>query len=82
MDEKRISNKILKSNDIGKRPRKRYNNTVEIDSRYILKVKNWERDYLYRKVWRRHLKEAKARLRPGAPYNKKNEKKTGNQQSV
>jgi hypothetical protein len=35
---------------------------VKIDSREILKVRNWKRESLDRQVWRRYLKEAKARL--------------------
>jgi hypothetical protein len=41
-------------------PRKRWINAVEIDSREILKVRNWKRESQDRQVWRRHLKEAKA----------------------
>jgi hypothetical protein len=58
---------------IGKRPvckaRKRWINAVEIDSREILKVRNWnwKRESLDRQVWRHYLKEAKVRLRAVAP---------------
>jgi hypothetical protein len=31
-----------------------------IDSREILKVRNWKREALDRQVWRHYLKEAKA----------------------
>jgi hypothetical protein len=68
---KRIPKRILESIFIGKRPvgkpRKRWINEVEIDSREILKVRNWKRESLDRQVWRRYLKEAKARLRAVAP---------------
>jgi hypothetical protein len=68
---KRIPKRILKSIFIGKRPvgepKKRWINAVEIDSREILKVRKWKRESLDRQVWRRHLKEAKARLRAVAP---------------
>jgi hypothetical protein len=64
MDEKRIPKRILESNIIGKRPvgkpRKIWVNAMEIDSREILKVRNWKRESPDREVWRRHLKEAKA----------------------
>jgi hypothetical protein len=40
--------------------RKRWVNAVEIDSREILKVRNWNREPLDRQVWRDHIKEAKA----------------------
>jgi hypothetical protein len=74
--ELRIVHNILtvnenKSNFIGKRhvgkPRKRWINAVEIDRKEILKVRNWKRESQHRQVWRRHLKEAKARLRAVAP---------------
>jgi hypothetical protein len=71
MDGKRIPERILESNFIGKRPvgkpRKSWINAVEIVSKEILKVKNWKRESQDRQVWRRHLKEAKARLRAVAP---------------
>jgi hypothetical protein len=71
MEGKRIPKRILESNFIGKRPvgkpRNRWINAVEIDSREILKVRNWKRESLDRQVWRRYLKEAKARLRAVAP---------------
>jgi hypothetical protein len=71
MEGKRIPKRILESNSFGKRPvgkpRKRWINAVEIDSREILKVRNWKRESLDRQVWRRYLKEAKARLRAVAP---------------
>jgi hypothetical protein len=71
MEGKRIPKRILESNFIGKRPvgkpRKRWINAVEIDSKEILKVKNWIREALDRQVWRRYLKEAKARLRAVVP---------------
>jgi hypothetical protein len=71
MEGKRIPKRILESIFIGKRPvgkpRKRWINAVEIDSREILKVRNGKREYLDRQVWRRYLKEAKARLRAVAP---------------
>jgi hypothetical protein len=71
MEGKRIPKRILESNFIGKRlvgkPRKRWINEVETDSREILKVRNWKRESQDRQVWRRHLKEAKARLRAVAP---------------
>jgi hypothetical protein len=71
MEGKRIPKRILESNFIRKRPvgkpRKRWINAVEIDSREILKVRNWKREAINRQVWRRHLKEAKARLRAVAP---------------
>jgi hypothetical protein len=67
MDEKRIPKRILESKIIGKRPvgkpKKRLVNAVGIDSREILKVRNWKRESLDRKVLRRHLMEAKARIR-------------------
>jgi hypothetical protein len=67
MEGKRIPQRILESIFIGKRPvgkpRQRWINAVEIDSREILKVRNWKRESLYWQVWRRYLKEAKARLR-------------------
>jgi hypothetical protein len=63
--------KILKSNTIGNtpvgKPKNRWVKAVEIDNREILKVRKWKREYLDRQVWRRHLKEAKARLRAVAP---------------
>jgi ribosomal protein L31E len=43
---------------------------VGIDSREILKVRSWKREYLDRQVWRRHLKEAKVRLRLVASQKK------------
>jgi hypothetical protein len=62
MDGKRILKSILESNFIGKRPidkpRKRWINAVEIDSKEILKVRNWKRESQDRQVWRCHLKEA------------------------
>jgi hypothetical protein len=71
MEGKRIPKRILESNFIGKwpvgKPRKRWINAVETDSRDILKVRNWKRESLDRKVRRRYLKEAKARLRAVAP---------------
>jgi hypothetical protein len=51
---------------VGK-PRKRLINAVEIDSREILKVRKWKRESLDKRVWRRYLKKAKARLRAVAP---------------
>jgi hypothetical protein len=67
MEGKRILKRILESIFIRKRPvgkpRKRWINAVEIDSREILKVRNWKRESLDRQVWRRYLKEAKTRLR-------------------
>jgi hypothetical protein len=75
MDEKRIPRRILERNTIGKRPignpRKRWINVVEIESRVILKVGSWKRESLERQVWKRHLKEAKARLRAALPKKKK-----------
>jgi hypothetical protein len=54
MDEKRIPRRILKSNTIGKRPignpKKRWVNVVEIESRVILKVGNWNRESPERQV--------------------------------
>jgi hypothetical protein len=74
MDEKRIPKRVLKSNITGKRPvgkqRKRWVNAVEIDSRVILKLRNWRGESLDRQIWRRHLKEAKARLRTVVPQKK------------
>jgi hypothetical protein len=71
MDRKRIPERILESNLIGKKPvgkpRKIWINAVEIDSKDILKVRNWKRESQDRQVWRRHLKEAKARLRAVVP---------------
>jgi aldehyde:ferredoxin oxidoreductase len=71
MEGKGIPKRILENNFIGKRPvgktRKRWINAVETDSREILKVRNWKRESLDRQVWRRYLKEAKARLRAVAP---------------
>jgi hypothetical protein len=71
MEWKRIPKRILESIFIGKRPagkpRKRWINAVEIGSREILKVRNWKRESLDRQIWRRYLKEAKARLRAVAP---------------
>jgi hypothetical protein len=71
LEGKCILKRILESNFIGKRPvgkpRKRWINAVEIDSREILKVRNWKRESLNRQVWRRYLKEAKARLWAVAP---------------
>jgi hypothetical protein len=71
MYEKRLQKRIMESNNIGKRsvekPRNRLVNVVEIDSREILKVRNWKRESIDRQVWRRHLKAAKARLRAVAP---------------
>jgi hypothetical protein len=71
MEGNRIPKRILESIFVGKRPvdkpRKRWINAVEIDSREILKVRNWEREYPERQVWRRYLKEAKVRLRAVAP---------------
>jgi hypothetical protein len=75
MERKRIPKRILESNIIGKRPvgkpRKSWVNSVEIDSREILKMRNWRRESLDKLVWRRHLKEAKARLRAVTQYKKK-----------
>jgi hypothetical protein len=73
MEGKRIPKRILESNIIGKRsvgkPRKGRVNAEEIDSREILRMRNWIREHLERQVlWRRHLKEAKARLRAVAPW--------------
>jgi hypothetical protein len=59
---------------VGK-PRNRWINAVEIDSKEILKVRNWKRESQDRQVWRRHLKEAKTRLRAVAPQKKKKKKK-------
>jgi hypothetical protein len=60
MEGKNIPKRILESNFIGKRPvgkpRKRWVNAVEIDSREILKVRNWKRESLDKRVWRRYLK--------------------------
>jgi hypothetical protein len=71
MDGKLIPKRILESNFIGKRPvakpRKRWINEVEVDSKEILKVRNWKRESQDRQVWRHHLKEAKARLQAVAP---------------
>jgi hypothetical protein len=71
MDGKSMPKRILESNFIGKRPvgkpRKRWINAVEIDSKEILKLRNWKRESEDRQVWRRHLKKAKARLRAVAP---------------
>jgi hypothetical protein len=57
MEGKRIPKRILESNFIGKRPvskpRKRWINAVEIESREILKVRNWKRESQDRQVWRR-----------------------------
>jgi hypothetical protein len=66
MDEKCIPKRILECNIIGKtpvgKPRKRWVNAVEIDNREILKVRNWKRESVDRKVWWHHLKEVKAQL--------------------
>jgi hypothetical protein len=35
---------------------------VEIDSREILKVRNWKRECQNKQIWRRHLKEVEALL--------------------
>jgi hypothetical protein len=71
MEGKRILKRILERHFIGKRPvgkpRERWINAVEIDSREILIVRNWKREALNRQVWRHYLKEAKARLRAVAP---------------
>jgi hypothetical protein len=79
MDGRRIPKWILESNFIGKRPvgkpRKRGINAVEIDSKEILKVRNWKRESQERQIWRRHLKEANTRLRAVAPQKKKQEGK-------
>jgi hypothetical protein len=65
MDEKRILKMTLKDNIIGERPvGKPIRRWV---NREVLKVKNWERESLDRKVWRRHLKETKARFEAVAP---------------
>jgi hypothetical protein len=65
------SKRILGSNIIGRRPvgkpRKRWVNAVELDSREIWEVRNWKRESLDRQVRRRHLKEAKFRLRAVVP---------------
>jgi hypothetical protein len=49
MDGKRILERILECNFIGKRPvgkpRERWINAVEIDSKEMLKVRNWKREY-------------------------------------
>jgi hypothetical protein len=54
MDEKLILKRILGSIIIGKRlvgnPTKRWVNAVEMDSREILKVRNWKRESLDRQV--------------------------------
>jgi hypothetical protein len=42
------------------------------NSREILEVRNWKRKSLDRQVWRRHLKEASARLRAAALQNNDN----------
>jgi hypothetical protein len=58
VDEKPILKRILESNIIGKRPvgkpRKRWVNAAEINSREILKVRNWKRESIDRQVWRLH----------------------------
>jgi hypothetical protein len=46
---------------------------VEIDCGESLKLRNWKTS-LDRQVLRRNLKEAKARLRAVAPYEKKKKK--------
>lgn len=70
-DGKRTPKRIPESNFIEKRPvgkqRKIWVNAVEIDSREILKLRNWKRESLERKIWRRHLKDTRARLRAVAP---------------
>jgi hypothetical protein len=71
MDEKRIPKRILDRNSIGKRPlgkpRRKWFNAVEIDSRENVKVRKWKTESLDRKVWRCNLKEAKDRFRAVAP---------------
>jgi hypothetical protein len=50
MHAQRIPKRVLKSNITGKKPigkpRKRWVNAVEIDSRVILRVRNWRRESL------------------------------------
>jgi hypothetical protein len=58
---------------VGK-PRKRWVNAVETDSRVILKVRNWRRESLDRQVWKRHLKEVKDRFRILVPQRKRKRK--------
>jgi hypothetical protein len=69
--KKRMRKRNMESNIIGKRPigkpRKRSVNAVEIDSKEILRVRNWKREFLGRRVRRRHFKKAKARLWAVAP---------------
>jgi hypothetical protein len=67
MEGKRIPKRILERIFVGKRPvdkpRKRWINAMETDSREIFKVRNSKRESLDRHVWRHYFKEAKARLR-------------------
>jgi hypothetical protein len=75
VDDKHMPKWILGSNAIGKRsvgkPRKRWVNAVDIDSREILEVRNRKRESLYMQIWRRQLKETKVRLWDVAPSKKK-----------
>jgi hypothetical protein len=71
MDGKCIIKITVEENIIGKRPvgkpRKRWVNAMETDSREILNARNWKREYLGRQVWRRHLKKVKAGLQVATP---------------
>jgi hypothetical protein len=68
--------RTLESNNNGKmsvgKPRKKWVNAVEIESRKILKVSNWKRESTEKQAWSRHLRKVRARLRVAAP-NKEEE---------
>jgi hypothetical protein len=59
MHTKKILENIIAKRPVGK-PRNRWVNSVKIDSRGILKMRNWKRESLDSEVWRRYLKGAKA----------------------
>ena len=84
MDSKRLLRKILHNTVGGKRPvgkpKRRRVEPVEKNYKKILGVINWQREAMYRQVWRGYIQEAKAWCRSLAPdenkdKNNKNKKK-------
>lgn len=65
MEEERIPKKILRERVYGirprERPRQRWEDSVDADSKTLLGVGNWRTRALDRNAWRRYIREAKAR---------------------
>jgi endonuclease/exonuclease/phosphatase family metal-dependent hydrolase/ribosomal protein S28E/S33 len=66
MDDERIPKRALKGKAEGKRPvgkpRKRWQDSIDADSKSLLRFSNWRTRSLDRDAWRRSIQEAKARL--------------------